>query len=50
MHDLEDLAGATLGPTHGDPIVVLQRRFARAHRLLLATEPPFDVDRVHKHL
>ncbi|MFC5379534.1 hypothetical protein [Aquipuribacter nitratireducens] len=32
--DLEAAAGASLGPTTGDPGVVLVRRFARAHRIL----------------
>lgn len=32
--DLEAAAGVLLGPTTGDPGVVLVRRFARAHRAL----------------
>ncbi len=31
---LESSAGSSLGPTEGDPLVVLQRRLGRAHRLL----------------
>lgn len=50
VHDLEDLVGATLGNAHTDPIVVLLRRFARAHRLLLTAEHPLDIERVHAHL
>ena len=32
---LEDAAGAWLGETDGDPLVVLQRRFGRAHARLV---------------
>lgn len=32
--DLEDRAAAPLGSTDGEPLIVLQRRFARAERLL----------------
>ena len=35
VHRLEDAAGAGLGDTDGDPLVVLQRRLGRAHGLLL---------------
>lgn len=40
---LEDTADATLGTAHHDPLVVLQRRFGRAHARL-AARPAADVD------
>lgn len=40
---LEDAAGATLGTADHDPLVVLQRRFGRAHARL-AARPATDVD------
>ena len=36
---LEDAAGAGLGDAGSDPLVVLQRRFGRAHALLAARAP-----------
>lgn len=36
VSDLEHRAGADLGGTDGDPVVVLRRRLDRARRLLLA--------------
>jgi hypothetical protein len=43
VQHLEDAAGGGLGSTDGDPLVVLQRRFGRAHARL-ATRPAADVD------
>lgn len=40
---LEDATGATLGAAAGDPLVVLQRRFGRAHTRL-AEQRPRQVD------
>lgn len=40
---LEDATGAWLGDTDGDPLVVLQRRFGRAHARL-AEQRPDHVD------
>jgi hypothetical protein len=45
---LEDAAGACLGDTHGDPLVVLQRRFGRAHaRLTAHRAAEVDADLLH---
>ncbi len=45
---LEDAAGAWLGDTGGDPLVVLQRRFGRAHGLLLERRTgDADADLLH---
>ncbi|MBA3523887.1 MAG: hypothetical protein H0T85_04925 [Geodermatophilaceae bacterium] len=35
VRDLEQRAGADLGPTGSDPLVALQRRLGRVHGLLL---------------
>jgi predicted transcriptional regulator len=40
---LEDAADAGLGDADGDPLVVLQRRFGRAHALL-AARPAADLE------
>lgn len=48
--DLEHAAGSALGGTRGEPHVLLVRRFARAHRLLLAGAHPLDVDRVRSYV
>ena len=40
---LEDASGTTLGDAAGDPLVVLQRRFGRAHARL-AAQPARRVD------
>jgi hypothetical protein len=45
---LEDAAGAGLGDTSGDPLVVLQRRFGRAHAHL-AVRGAADVDAALLH-
>lgn len=47
--DLEHAAGASLGATEHDPLVVLQRRLGRAHRLLTAT-PATTAEVVQAHL
>ncbi len=45
---LEDAAGAGLGEACGDPLVVLQRRFGRAHaRLAARTAGDVDADLLH---
>ena len=45
---LEDAAGAELGTTDGDPLVVLQRRFGRAHAQLAAHRTAdVDADLLH---
>ena len=45
---LEDAADAGLGDTSLDPLVVLQRRFGRAHALLAAQRPDdVDADLLH---
>lgn len=45
---LEDAAGATLGTADHDPLVVLQRRFARAHaRLSAHRAADVDADLLH---
>jgi hypothetical protein len=44
---LEGAAGASLGSADGEGLVVLQRRFARAHRLGAAT---VGADQVEQHL
>jgi hypothetical protein len=45
---LEDAAGAELGATDGDPLVVLQRRFGRAHARLAAHDTAHvDADLLH---
>jgi hypothetical protein len=44
---LEQAADASLGAADGERLVVLQRRFARAHRLGAATVGP---DQVQQHL
>ena len=45
---LEDAAGAELGDTTGEALVVLQRRFGRAHaRLAQRGAGPVDADLLH---
>ena len=45
---LEDAAGAGLGDACGDPLVVLQRRFGRAHaRLAARAAGQVDADLLH---
>ena len=48
---LERLVGASLGPTEGDPVLLLARRFARAHRRVLtdAVLPPGGVALLRAH-
>ena len=48
---LEGLAGAPLGPTEGDPVLLLARRYARAHRRVLAGAvlPPGGVALLRAH-
>jgi hypothetical protein len=49
--DLERVAAAPLGQADRDPVVALVRRFARAHRLLLAGEARgLDVGTVRAHV
>ena len=45
---LEDAAGAWLGDADGEPLVVLQRRFGRAHARLVADgRAALDADLLH---
>ena len=45
---LEDAAGAALGEACGDPLVVLQRRFGRAHaRLAARSSGHVEADLLH---
>ena len=48
---LERLVGASLGPTEGDPVLLLARRYARAHRRVLAGAvlPPGGVALLRAH-
>lgn len=48
--DLERAAGAGLGPTEHDSLVMLQRRMGRAHRLLVADPGAASLERVRLHL
>lgn len=49
--DLERVAVAELGPAEHDPLVVMQRRLGRVHRLLAAAEPgDLRVEVVRAHL
>lgn len=48
--DLEHLAGAELGDVDGNGVLVA-RRFARVHRMLLHAPPTAElVDRLNRHL
>ena len=47
--DLEHAAGAGLGAADDDPLVLLQRRLARVHRLLLDAPADIDAARVRRH-
>ena len=48
--DLEGAIGSGLGPAAGDPLVVLQRRLGRVHRLALAAPHRVDVLGLRSHL
>ena len=48
--DLERAAGCALGPAGADPLVVLQRRLGRVHRLLLAVPDRVDAARVRTYV
>ena len=48
--ELESAADAPLGPSGGDPLVLLQRRLGRLHRLLLAAPGTVDAARVQSYL
>ena len=47
---LERIAEAGLGPTGGEPLVLLQRRVGRLHRLLLAAPERVDAARVQAYV
>ncbi len=47
--DLERATGDGLGPSTADPLVVLQRRLGRLHRLLLAGPGRVDAARVRSY-
>lgn len=46
--EMERVAGAALGDTDGEPVVVLQRRFGRAH--LRVEAGALRLDQVREHL
>jgi hypothetical protein len=48
--ELESAADASLGPSGADPLVLLQRRLGRVHRLLLAVPGKVDAARVQCYL
>lgn len=48
--DLECAAGASLGVAECDPLVVLQRRIGRVHRLLATAPGATNPERVQAHL
>jgi hypothetical protein len=48
--DLEGAAGAGLGAAADDPLVLLQRRLGRVHRLLLDAPAGVDAARVGRHV
>lgn len=48
--DLECAAGASLGVAECDPLVVLQRRIGRVHRLLATAPSATNYERVQSHL
>lgn len=50
VRDLEHAAGAGLGAVECDPLVVLQRRLGRVHRLLVAQPGATAVEVVLAHL
>jgi hypothetical protein len=48
--DLETAAGAGLGVAAGDPLVLLQRRLGRVHRLLLDAPAGVDAADIGRHV
>ena len=48
--DLESATGSGLGPADADPLVLLQRRLGRLHRLLLAAPGRVAPARLRTHL
>ena len=48
--ELESAADAPLGPSGADPLVLLQRRLGRVHRLVLAAPGKVDAARVQSYL